>query len=80
MGDEKDTSSNAEGQRHTQRSRSWLVGWISWHINLSSLFYAKSIFIQVSSSISYNSMLRKRSFIDKNSSISNNSVQHKYTV
>ena len=33
-----------------------LVGWILWHINLYSLFNAKSIFIQVISSISNNSV------------------------
>ena len=37
----------------------WLVGWLVgflWHISLCRLFYAKSIFIQVISSISNNSV------------------------
>ena len=29
----------------------WLVGWVLWHINLYWLFNAKSIFMQVISSI-----------------------------
>ena len=33
----------------------WLVGWILWHINYFRLFKAKSIFIQMNSSISNNS-------------------------
>ena len=36
---------------------SWLVGWwILWHINLCRLFNAKSIFLQIVSSISNNSV------------------------
>ena len=38
------------------RYMSWLVGWILWHINLCRLFNAKSIFIQIISSISNNSV------------------------
>ena len=35
----------------------WLVGWLGlWHINLSRLFNAKSIFMQIISSISNNSI------------------------
>ena len=38
----------------------WLVGllisWVLWHINLCRLFNAKSIFIQITSSISNNSV------------------------
>ena len=34
----------------------WLVGWVLWHINLFRLFNAKSIFIQIISSISNNSV------------------------
>ena len=30
---------------------SWLVDWVSWHINLCRLFNAKSIFMQIVSSI-----------------------------
>ena len=30
----------------------WLGGWVSWHINLYRSFKAKSIFIQINSSIS----------------------------
>ena len=33
-----------------------LVGWVLWHINLCRLFNAKSIFIQIISSISNNSV------------------------
>ena len=33
----------------------WLVGWFLWHINLCSLFYTKSIFMQIVSSMSNNS-------------------------
>ena len=33
-----------------------LVGWVLWHINFSRLFNAKSIFIQIISSISNNSV------------------------
>ena len=29
----------------------WLVVWVSWHINICRLFNAKSIFIQIISSI-----------------------------
>ena len=32
----------------------WLVVWVLWHINLCKLFNAKSIFIQIISSISNN--------------------------
>ena len=38
----------------------WLVGWVGlvlWHINLYRLLYAKSIFIQIISSVSNNSVL-----------------------
>ena len=34
----------------------WLVGWVLWHINLCWLFNAKSIFMQIVSSISNNSV------------------------
>ena len=34
----------------------WLVGWILWHINVCRLFKVKSIFIQILSSISNNSV------------------------
>ena len=34
----------------------WLVVWVLWHINLCRLFNAKSIFIQIISSISNNSV------------------------
>ena len=34
----------------------WLVGWVLWHINLYRLFNAKSIFTQMISSISNNSV------------------------
>ena len=34
----------------------YLVGWVLWHINLSRLFNAKSIFIQIIYSISNNSV------------------------
>ena len=34
-----------------------LVGWVLWHINLCRLFNAKSIFTQIVSSISNNSVL-----------------------
>ena len=34
----------------------WLVGWVLWHINLCRLFNAKSIFIQIISSILNNSV------------------------
>ena len=37
----------------------WLVGWILWHINLCRLFNAKSIFMQIVSSISNNSVLHE---------------------
>ena len=33
-----------------------LVGWVLWHINLCRLFNAKSIFMQIVSSISNNSV------------------------
>ena len=32
----------------------WLVVWVLWHINLCSLFYAKSIFLSIISSLSNN--------------------------
>ena len=35
---------------------SWLVVWALWHINLCMLFNAKSIFMQIFSSISNNSV------------------------
>ena len=34
----------------------YVVGWVLWHINLCRLFSAKSIFIQIISSISNNSV------------------------
>ena len=34
----------------------WLVGWVLWHIYLCKLFNAKSIFIQITSSVSNNSV------------------------
>ena len=34
----------------------WLVAWVLWHINLCRLFNAKSIFIQIVSSISNHSV------------------------
>ena len=34
----------------------WLVVWVFWHINLSRLFNAKSIFMQIVSSIPNNSV------------------------
>ena len=34
----------------------WLVGWVLWHINRCRLFNAKSIFIQINSSMSNNSV------------------------
>ena len=34
----------------------WLVGWVLWHINFSRLSNAKSIFMQIISSISNNSV------------------------
>ena len=34
----------------------WMVGWVLWRINLCRLFNAKSIFIQIVSSISNNSV------------------------
>ena len=38
----------------------WLAGWLDlWHINLCRLFNAKSIFMQIISSISNNSVLHK---------------------
>ena len=37
----------------------WLVGWVLWHINLCRLFNAKSIFIQIISSVSNNSVLHE---------------------
>ena len=37
----------------------WLVGSFLWHINLCRLFNAKSIFIQIVSSISNNSVQLK---------------------
>ena len=37
----------------------WLVVWILWHINLCRLFNVKSIFIQIISSISNNSIQHK---------------------
>ena len=33
-----------------------LVGWVLWHINLCRLFNANSIFIQIVSSVSKNSI------------------------
>ena len=39
----------------------WLVGFL-WHINLWRLFNAKSIFIQIFSSVSNNSVQHKHSF------------------
>ena len=50
-------------------------GLVLWHINHCRLFNAKSIFIDINSSISNNSVLAY-----KNSSISNYSVLHMYTV
>ena len=37
----------------------WLVGWISWRIYLSRVFNDKSIFIQINSSFSNNSVKHK---------------------
>ena len=37
----------------------WFVGWVLWHINLCRLFNAKSIFMQIVSSISKNSVQDK---------------------
>ena len=52
----------------------WLVVLVLWHINHCRLFNAKSIFIQIISSISNNSVYHKYSFNVKNSSISSNLV------
>ena len=58
-------SNNPSNQRLCRKPRQhicrflqdiWLVGWFLWHINLCRLFNAKSIFIQIISSISNNSV------------------------
>ena len=51
-----------------------LVVWFLWHINLCRLFNAKSIFKQIISSISNNSVYHENNFIVKNISISSYSV------
>ena len=45
-----------ERKKERKKERGWLVGWVLWHINLCRLFNAKSIFIQIISSISNNSV------------------------
>ena len=40
----------------------WLFGWVLWHINPCRLFNAKSIFIQINSSLSNNSVKYKYTF------------------
>ena len=48
---------------NTVQLAGWLVGWlILWHINLCRLFNAKSIFIQISNSISNNSVSVKQKY------------------
>ena len=34
----------------------WFIGWVLWYINLCRLFNAKSVFMQIVSSISNNSV------------------------
>ena len=43
----------------TNMAVSWLVVWVLWHINVSRLFNAKSIFMQIVSFISNNSVLHE---------------------
>ena len=45
--------------KHTNEIVHWLVGWVLWHINPCRLFNAKSIFIQINSSISNKSIQHK---------------------
>ena len=45
-----------EGNRFLFVLVSWLVDRVLWHINLCKLFNAKSMFIQIISSISNNSV------------------------
>ena len=52
----------------------WLVVWVSLHINLCRLVNAKSIFMQMISSISNNSVYHEYSLIVKTISISSYSV------
>ena len=55
--------------------KGWLVAWlILWYIKLCRLFNARSIFIQIDSFISNNSVLHKYSLIVKKISISSNYV------
>ena len=52
-GEKKDNRREASGRPH----RCFLlVGWVLWHINICSLVNAKSIFMQIVSSISNNSV------------------------
>ena len=43
------------------QDKGWLVVWVLWHINLCRLFNAKSIFMQIVSSISNNSVYHESS-------------------
>ena len=48
-----------EELRWMQQFDGWLVEWVLWHINHCKLFNAKSIFKQIISSISNNSVQHK---------------------
>ena len=47
---EKDNWERVKAEKKRERERGWLVVWVLWHIN--QVIHAKSIFIQIISSIS----------------------------
>ena len=53
---ERERERQADRQKDRQTKFVHLFGWFLWHINFCRLFNAKSIFIQINSSISNNSV------------------------
>ena len=45
-----------EKKRGKEKKKSWLVDWVLWYIKLCMVFNAKSIFMQIVSSFSNNSV------------------------
>ena len=55
-------SRNISSMKYYNPKESWLVAWVLWNINFCRLFNAKSIFIQIISSISNNSQSMNTQF------------------